>query len=378
MDFWDHLTLVTLITVRDYYHDKEKQKQKIGKIYEKCKEEIACAASDLFNAITEVSEKANPNCIPNEIGTGSIILPVYAFAKVLQAQGGIPSSEQKSFLDIYFKNMSVGFSENEFLASMHSNNDTQHKMDALVGISENSVGTFWIAFFKAMYVTKSDEGTLSKVADYFSSIVVRFSILGKPQSQVALPICESFIKAIHMQIIECRKLPENDLDFIGEVPYLEHKQRITNIAMSLLYAAGEQDGLDLNQMLPIFYISMLYDMVNMTNRNTHDKAGILDYAMKICSIEFEFSGYDIYKHVENGDELGELIGTMSNRMLVIIAGLSGQAHREADGPKFAAECLGFLVGGEKQLSKEYPLSGFGDLARTYITNQTQSLLNLMK
>jgi hypothetical protein len=21
MDFWDHLTLVTLITVRDYYHD---------------------------------------------------------------------------------------------------------------------------------------------------------------------------------------------------------------------------------------------------------------------------------------------------------------------------------------------------------------------
>jgi len=378
MDFWDHLTLVTLITVRDYYHDKEKQKQKIGKIYEKCKEEIACAASDLFNAITEVSEKANPNCIPNEIGTGSIILPVYAFAKVLQAQGGIPSSEQKSFLDFYFKNMSVGFSENEFLASMHSNNDTQHKMDALVGISENSVGTFWIAFFKAMYVTKSDERTLSKVADYFSSIVVRFSILGKPQSQVALPICESFIKAIHMQIIECRKLPENDLDFIGEVPYLEHKQRITNIAMSLLYAAGEQDGLDLDQMLPIFYISMLYDMVNMASRNIHDKAGILDYAMKLCSIEFEFSGYDIYKHVENGDELGELIGMMSNRMFVIIAGLSGQAHREADGPKFAAECLGFLVGVEKQLSKEYPLSGFGDLARTYITNQTQSLLNLMK
>jgi hypothetical protein len=378
MDFWDHLTLVTLITVRDYYHDKEKQKQKIGKIYKKCKEEIACAASDLFNAITEVSEKANPNCIPNEIGTGSIILPVYAFAKVLQAQGGIPSSEQKSFLDFYFKNMSVGFSENEFLASMHSNNDTQHKMDALVGISENSAGTFWIAFFKAMYVTKSDESTLSKVADYFSSIVVRFSILGKTQNQVALPICESFIKAIHTQIIKCRKLPENDLDFIGEVPYLEHKQRTTNIAMSLLYAAGEQDGLDLDQMLPIFYISMLYDMVNMTNRNTHDKAGILDYAMKICSIEFEFSGYDIYKHVENGDELGELIGTMSNRMFVIIAGLSGQAHREADGPKFAAECLGFLVGVEKQLSKEYPLSGFGDLARTYITNQTQSLLNLMK
>ena len=22
MDFWDHLTFVTLITVRDYYHDK--------------------------------------------------------------------------------------------------------------------------------------------------------------------------------------------------------------------------------------------------------------------------------------------------------------------------------------------------------------------
>lgn len=378
MDFWDHLTLVTLITVRDYYRDKEKLERRARKFNQQCNKEIAGAASDLFNAITEVSEKANPNCIPNEIGTGSIILPVYAFAKVLQAQGGIPSSEQKSFLDFYFKNMSVGFSENEFLASMHSNNDTQHKMDALVGISENSVGTFWIAFFKAMYVTKSDEGTLSKVADYFSSIVVRFSILGKPQSQVALPICESFIKAIHMQIIECRKLPENDLDFIGEVPYLEHKQRITNIAMSLLYAAGEQDGLDLNQMLPIFYISMLYDMVNMASRNTHDKAGILDYAMKICSIEFEFSGYDIYMHVENGDELGELIGIMSNRMFVIIAGLSGQAHREADGPKFTAECLGFLVGVEKQLSKEYPLSGFGDLARTYITNQTQSLLNLMK
>ena len=85
MDFWDHLTLVTLITVRDYYRDKEKLERRARKFNQQCNKEIAGAASDLFNAITEVSEKANPNCIPNEIGTGSIMLPAYAFAKVLQA-----------------------------------------------------------------------------------------------------------------------------------------------------------------------------------------------------------------------------------------------------------------------------------------------------
>lgn len=378
MDFWDYLTFSTMMTIRDYYREEYARKQRAKDFYQECKEEIGSNASELFTVVSGAAQQANPNYVPDEIVQGGVLLPVYAFANVLKCQGGQPTPEQNSLLDIYFQTMSVGFPKALFIVGLRMQNDASRKLHEIVGISDSYVGSFWKAFFKSIYITKSDERILSKVSELYAAIVMRFSILGQPQSQAALPICEEFIKALHIQVIECRKLPENDIDFIGEVSFLEHKKRMDKLAMSLLYEVGDQDEIELDELLPYFYTAILYDLIQLTSRTTYDKAGILDYAIHLSAIHTDLSGYDVYKHMEDRDDLFTLLDPLPHTIFTIVLSLAQRANKRSEGPRFISECTGFLAGIETQLSKEYPFSGFGNLARKYILDKSQALLDAMR
>ena len=382
--FWDALTLSTAMAVRDYYRDKEKQKSKQRNFYRKCYNEITDAAAGLVDVASDVSKKANPSYIPSEILSGSTTLPVYAFLKVLQKQGR-PTTEQTKLMDIFFKFMKYPFAKHEFLAAVQNNNQTRQYIEDLAGISDSKSGTFWRLFFKAMYKTNSGEEPLSKVIEHFSSIVMRFAILGKPDSEVALPICEGFINAVHKQFVECRNLPEEDLDFIGEVSYIEHYQRMKTISRILADKSGDSDELDVELMIVYFCIGNIYEVIKQSTRSVSGKAEMLDYIMRSLEIELDVDGYEIIQQLQTGGSLKGLVSSLCELNpgerggfweAILIMG--DKANQRDMSTNFFKECIGFLLGVESELSKKYHNSGFDESAWSYMSDVMNKIPDLFE
>jgi len=382
LNFWDYIFVAGVLAIRDGYRDMEKQAARQAhhqaQFYQKCKEEISDAFSDLHDTIVDVSRRANPNYFPPDILDGSVMLPVYAFMKVLKAQGGSPSIEQSTMIDLFFKNMSVGFSKHEFLASLHNNNNARQKMKALLGISESFVGTFWIAFFKAMYVTKSDEATLSKVMDHFSAIVMRFSVLGNLREQSVVSICEKFATSIQKQIVVCRGLPESTIDLIGEAHYFEHMKRMADIAFSLHASASEPDDPEIETWFPMYLTNLLYELLDRSSLNPGEKARVLDRSMKLCSVQLkigdlQFSGYDVYDQMKNNGLIYPVVSVATNAMFTMILTFVHKTKRYGDSSKFISESVGFLAGLEKEFAAEFPFCGFSRIALEYIIEEMNKI-----
>ena len=374
MDFWDHLAIATTLSVRDYYRDKEKRQRKEQQFFSKCVDEITDSAKNFIDIVYNVFKKANPNYFPKEVSNGINMLPLYAFYKVLQAQGGTPSSMQTSLLEAFFNNVDVPIKRAEFLSSIRINNEARKLVEGLMGISDSFSGSFWITFFKALYVTKSDEATLTKVIESFSGIVMRFSILGKPQSEVAISIIEKFIMALEKQVVECRRLPESELDFFGEVHYLTHKIRIEDLLKSFFREVQGQDSAGVEASLNVFFVTMLYDLINMSTRADYDKAEILEKMMQRCSIKFDYTGYEVFKEMEERSLLYDVINRIRDIMFTGVYSWSTNTNREADNTAFNLACFGFLAGIEKELAEENPFSGFGQFAARYIADRAGYVL----
>jgi uncharacterized membrane protein SpoIIM required for sporulation len=349
--------------------------------FQKCIDDFVASAVNLIDTIYTVCKMANPGVCPREIVDGVDILPVYIFMKVLKAQGGSPSSNQSAVIDVYFKKFDPGFQKYEFIESLHSNNNARQKMKALIGISETFVGTFWIALFKAMYVTKSDEETLKIIMKYFTTAIVRFAVLGNVQEHVITAICEKFVNALHKQILECRKLPESQIDFFGEASPNEHLRRMSDIAFSLYNTFGDPEGPDMNEMFPHFIAGLLHGFINKSSMSITDKGKLLEELMQRFSIDvslgdMRFSGPMLFTTSTENNGFKELLRKMQGMvvgmppiMFQYIVMYTFQSGRNDDSMAFMSACTGFLLGVEKELTKEYPFYGFGNLSGTFLSGE---------
>jgi hypothetical protein len=309
------------------------------------------------------------------------MIPVYIFMKVLKAQGGSPSSNQSIVMDVYFKNSNVGFSKYEFIESLNSNNATRQKMKSLIGISEKVVGTFWVALFKAMYVAKSDEETLNRFMNRFTAAIVRFAILGDVKEQIIANVCDKFVNAIHKQFVECRKLPENKIDFYGEISPSEHLKRMTYIAFNLYNLAGDPDDPDMEQTFPLFIAGILRGFISLSSLPKDEKGKVLDKFMRRFSIdvkmaEIHFSGAMIFAENNESSDYQQVLRSMQDLLGQIIPIVfqsifiySTKAKSDDDSMAFITACTGFLLGVEKELAKDYSSYGFGRLSGKYISDE---------
>jgi hypothetical protein len=125
-----------------------------------------------------------------------------------------------------------------------------------------------------MYVTKSDEKILPKIVDLLATLIMMFSFLGKQSSQAASSLCETFINALHKQIDECRKLPERKFDTFGEVHFLEHKKRMTDIALNLDKLTNGEEFPDMEQMFSLFLLNLLYHLIEKSKVDSKKKASV--------------------------------------------------------------------------------------------------------
>ena len=216
MDFWDHLTFATTLAIRDYYREKEKQKKKLEEFRMQCGSEIAAEASKFYNLAQKLTEQAKIRIVPKEFTDGTMLFPMYVFNRVLALQRNRVTKSQDKLLSTYRATM----------MAVVKPSPTMSAVNEIMRIDDTGVGAFWKIFFKVLYLTPNDEHVLIEISECFTNVAVRFAFLGGVDIKLTEPMCNAFIRALHIQSIACRSLPEEDIDFIGEIHFLEHKDRM--------------------------------------------------------------------------------------------------------------------------------------------------------
>ncbi len=367
MDFWSSVNIAMLAML----HEHNRELDRRADYYQKCREKISDDACEMTDLITTVFGNTNTNIVPNSILGGMKLLPLYAGYLVLRAQDGRPTREQNIMVDLFYKHLHPPISKATFLSAARSGVGAE-PLEELVGLSDTQIGTFWHNFFKAVYI--SDSKTLSTFLQLFCDMVMRFSVIGNPQNQVALLICERFLNAAHKQADAVANGPEDELDLMGEVPYWEHKDRALRLANDLAQLAGVTDQLDMDALMPLFLIATLHELLENASGGVSAKAQMMEYIMQESNLRYEgLSGSEIYSHITNRDEVFQFMNSLSGNMPLVLVDVSHKAGRKDMTARVLLECGGFLIGAEGAISRAFPGCGLGNYASKYWADSMDKL-----
>lgn len=378
MNFWDSLQLMAILEIRDYFREKDAHKQRIEHFYQECSAEIANASADLVELITDTLVKANPNVLPREAIEGCKYIPLYAMYRVLRRQPERITKEQEYFIERMMPILKLDFTKNEFLQSIRSQNNVSKRILNYTELTMNNIGSVWRIFLKAVHVEGRNEEAISEATKKYCRIVMRFSLLGRNDSglTVARPICNEFIEALCYQSAEWENLSEEEFDYIGEVSVFEHKSRMENIALSLMFGAGAQNEANITDLLPYFFAGLIYQLVDRAKCNMREKGECVDFALKISNIDIILDGLGVVNTIKNGGELSPTFETVNSSFMGLLFLFSQQCDRTDDIFTFCKECLSYLLGVEKELSKKYPEYEFGKIATPLVSEKIDELMQM--
>lgn len=387
--FWDALTVSVIMAARDYYKERERNILRRNQFKQKCMESISQEALEICRSVETVVKKQRTAYMSEAIGNGIQQLPMYAFYLVLRNQPVSVTKEQRTVIDIFSANLSLPYSVQDFLTAIKQNNDVRSYIESLVGISKKYVGGFWKEFFKSVYRTDTEEKVVTDIIQKFADIVINFSIIGDAKTNHAEYILDKFMADVGFQSANCRSLPQDEIDVYGDNSYLEHYRNFEEeYRRTVELTKAEEDGLPAFEIYPYFCMGVIYQVVDQSTRSVEDKASCIDYIMNACDMEFGYTGKEIIESVQSatrGDdnELGwwilNLLDTDNEGLCFwrILATLSGMCKKEDYDTSLVPELCGFLIGMDGELSKKFPLSGFGDIARPYLDMKLSELNDLI-
>lgn len=245
ISFWDRVWAVNAMAIRDYFREREAQRKRWADFCQKCAHEIIDECTSIAQIVTDATSKQAGTHVYKDLYDGIIQLPLYGFYLVLSRQNGIVN-EQLTVLDLFFDHFNIPYTKNQFLEATRIDNQARRDMLALVGISEQNAGRFWVQFFKVLYRTDEDTSNISKLIDAFSSITMRFAAISGKAEAYLLEVLSVFYNDVHNQSVMCRLLPDDTIDLFGDVPFIEHFNRFKEDTFKVCRMTMDEDDEDLN------------------------------------------------------------------------------------------------------------------------------------
>ena len=339
--FSDALAFAVAMTVRDMSREKEKRLIKTQKFYQECYERIANDSEQAFNIVSKVVKKASRRYIPNEIASGSTYLALYAFALVIERQGRV-TKEQSKIIRIYFNNMSFPFSESAYLSAARTGGEVGNFRN-VISISKSYAGGFWVNFFRALYKSGTQKD-LQDMIDYTTSIIMRFSILGNPDSNISNAICQNFIDRSNIT---------NDISKEELLPYLE-----------------------------LQILNCICDVVMMTKQPKSVKLRMMNDAVRLSGIHTGVTPEQYVREIANNTEMGQFYKTMFSSgnplgsFWLVIFTMGGQLYGTdaTDEPiGIVNNIFSILIQIENYLDEKYNFLGKDSIAKEYMLHIIEQL-----
>ncbi|MCD8328288.1 MAG: hypothetical protein LUC25_04230 [Ruminococcus sp.] len=380
--FSDSLIFAAVMTMRDMSKEKNNRLIKTQKFYQECYERIADDSHQAFNVVTKVVQRASRKYIPNEIGSGSKYLALYAFALVIERQGRV-TSEQNKIIKIYFDNMSFPFSQSAYLSAAKAGTEIGD-FRKVISISRSYAGGFWVNFFRALYKSGTQKD-LQDVIDCTTSMIARFSILGNPNSNLAPSICTGFVESVNYQINQVREISIKEIDWLGVIPIPDRLEKMKIFYESLIDDSNITDDISKDELLPLLELLILNcicDVVMMTKQPKSVKLQMMNDAVALSGIQTDITPEQYVKEIANNTELGSFYKTMFSSgpplgsIWTVILTMGGQTGRIDEAMTITNDVLSVLIQIENYLDEKYHFLEQESIAKNYMLHIIQQLSDL--
>ena len=378
IDFWDGLMMAILLAARDYFKERDAEKDRWPEFCKKCSQEILLKCRNIAFTLSEAVSKQSGNRVHQDIPDGCVCLPLYGFFLVLKTQSDV-TEEQLHVIQLLFDHFDMPFTMDSYLAALKVNNDTRKRLFDLVGVSENHAGRFWVQFYKILYRTDSDTAPLSEIIKEFCAIVMRFSALGRVTEEYLLTMLKQFAIDVETQSVKCCSLPNDEIDAYGDEAFTEHFKKFKQETYNICNHTLDADDPDLNPKLifEAFSIGLIYQVISRSSRTRASKIAIMDDILSKCNVDSEVDGAYVFKYMEDYP-LAETTGLASMAHMttdlesgepfgwLLLSHLGGTYNLDTKKEPLALkEACNFIIGMDNYLADKYPMSGFGDIAFKY-------------
>lgn len=372
--FSESVIFAAVMTMREISSEKNDKLIKSQKFYQDCYEKIADDSQKAFNIVLEVVKKASRRYIPNDIGVGSTYLALYAFALVIEKQGKV-TFEQNKIIKIYFNNMNFSFSKDDFINASKRGTEIGD-FRKIVSISHNYVGGFWVNFFRALYKSGTQKD-LQDMIDCITSIIMRFSILGNPTSNLSQSICSEFIDSVNYQINQVREISIKEIDWLGIIPISDRLDEMKNLYESLIDNSSITEEISKDELLPLLELLILNsicDMIMLTKQPKSIKLQMINDGVEFFKIKTEITPEQYIKEIANNTELGSFYKTMFSSgpplgsIWLLILKMGEQANMADEAINITNDILSILLQLENYLDEKYNFLGENSIAKNYMVH----------
>ncbi len=387
MDFWNQICIASLMAVHDYYEDQEAQHDKWQDFCQKCTQEIMDECCKIADTVHESAEDRLRSDVPLDLLEGVKLLPLYSFYLVLRKQNEI-TEEQGDLIQLFLANIDVPYTMDMFQDAVNSDNYDLKPLIEMVGISEDYAGRFWIVFFNRLYRNQNRTEYISKLIDSFSYITMRFAALNRQPEERVVDILKTFIKNVQEQAERKPEITDNNIDFFGNVSFVEHYDQFKESAYKICRFTMEEDDPDFNPDIVIiaFSIGVVYQIISRCTGTDQQKEEMMGDVLSRIDVGIFVNGADMYREIgaaESDDATGI---PMAVHMLtdlddgkpmgwIILSRAGGtynlKTREEAD---VLEKACSFVSGIENYLAERYPGCGFGNIASNYANRAVEIVL----
>ncbi|CDC79265.1 unknown [Clostridium sp. CAG:964] len=380
--FAESLAFAAVMTLRDMSNEKSNRLIKTQRFYQECYERIADDSHQAFNVVSKVVQKASRRYILNEIGSGSTYLALYAFALVIERQGRV-TSEQSKIIKMYFDNMRFPFSQSAYLSAAKTGSEIGD-FRKVISISRDYAGGFWVNFFRALYKSGTQKD-LQDVIDCTTSMIMRFSILGNPNSNLAPSICTDFVESVNYQINQVREISIKEIDWLGVIPIPERLEEMKIFYESLIDNSNITDDISKDELLlllELLILNCICDVVMMTKQPKSVKLQMMNDAAALSGIQTDVTPEQYVKEIANNTETGAFYkamfssGSPLGSIWSVILTMGGQTNRTDEAIAITNDMLSILLQIENYLDEKYNFLGAESLAKNYMLHIIQQLANM--
>lgn len=369
--FSNALAFAVAMTVRDMNREKEKRLIKTQKFYQECYEKIANDSEQAFNIVTKVVQKASRRYIPTEILSGSTYLALYAFSLVIERQGSV-TKEQSKIIKIFFDSMDFPFSQSAYLSAARTGAEVGD-FRKIISISKSYAGGFWVNFFRALYKSGTQKD-LQEMVDYTTSIILRFSILGNPDSNLYKGIGQNFIDSVNYQINQVREISINEVDWLGVIPIEDRLEEMKIFYETLIDNSNITEDIPKDELLPYLELQILNcicDVVMMTKQPKSVKLRMMNDAVALSGIHTGVTPEQYVRDIANDTEMGKFYKTMFSSgsplgaFWLVLFTMGGQLGATYEPIGIVNNIFSILIQIENYLDEKYNFLGKDSIAKDY-------------
>ena len=383
MEIWiDDLGLAELLEQEEYEKEQEEMALRIQQMSRQYQWEIARATQEVYQHIAGATRELGLSGKPEEVlAQGAKELVLYAFYQVIREHGGRPTQEQAHLLDVYCQQLELPYNDIDFLLAVNAPNGLRERLEGLFALPE---GGFWKVLLLALRGKAQAEAVLDGIVQKYGDIVMRFSLLGDPDSEAPVVIMNHMVDALNAWLLEnpAEEMQAADAGAAASnvADYVKAYGRMTAAyEEAAVSSQAEQDGLPVTDLYVFFVMGLVHKLLQPAKLSMLDKAAIIDGVIRSCQVPVELSGMSILESILAKDEIGGSIEMMTEfgpehgNLWQIIQAMAMKCGRIYLITDFLESSSLFMTGLEAAILKEYPGSIHAGKAAEYIGEVAESL-----